>query len=75
VEIALPSGQRARILVEKRKIAVTEGILPGEVAVYGESFLKILPIRFADLYASHNKLAPDLKKENDGNHDNHAHSH
>jgi hypothetical protein len=73
VEVILPGDRKAHFLVAERKMALTEGIIPGEVRAFTGPFLAALPIRLADLYASHNKLAPQIKKEEDG-HD-HSHEH
>jgi hypothetical protein len=76
LEVALPGGRKASFLIAERKMALTEGVLPGEVRAFTGPFLAALPIRFEDLYASHNKLAPQLKKEEDGHdHSHHGHDH
>lgn len=76
LEVILPGGRKASFLIAERKMALTEGILPGEVRAFTGPVLAVLPIRFADLYASHNKLAPQLQKEEDGHdHSHHGHDH
>lgn len=76
LEVILPGGRKASFLVAERKMALTEGVLPGEVRAFSGPFLTALPIRFEDLYASHNKLAPQLNKEEDAHdHSHHGHAH
>ncbi len=67
--------KKARFLVAARKEALTEGDIPGEVRVLGEDFLKLLPVRFADLFEANNKqvVIPAGEKQEES-HDGHDHS-
>lgn len=76
--VILPGGRKASFLIAERKMALTEGLLPGEVRAFTGPFLEVMPIRFEDLYVSHNKLAPQLQKEEDEHghdHSHHGHAH
>ena len=73
VEVTLADGRKAAFLVAGRRVAITEGLVPGEVRAYGGEFLRLLPIRPEDLYESHNQLAPQ-PKETEHEHD-HEHGH
>lgn len=80
LEIDFRAGQQVkrsmRFTVHERNAILTAGRLPGELALVKGSFLKLLPVRFTDLYESTNKQVPELKKEEaDGEHSHAGHNH
>ena len=80
VEISLSQGDKpvanARFVMLERQFAVTSGATPDEVRRFGEDFLKVLPIRLQDLYASSNKqVITEPKEEPHGHHHHHGDGH
>lgn len=78
LELELYTGQKLikkmRFMMNARRFALTEGE-GKEVRVLGEDFLRLLPIRFSDLFESTNKqfVIPSPKVE--APHHGHDHSH
>ncbi|RZA05880.1 MAG: DUF4340 domain-containing protein [Proteobacteria bacterium] len=66
----------ARFLLSERQFALTAGYSEKEVRRFGADFLKVLPIRLQDLYASSNKqVITEPKGAPDGHDHSHGHSH
>jgi hypothetical protein len=70
--------RRFRFTVHNRKEVLTEGPVKGELAAIAGSFLKVMPVRFSDLYESSNKqvvTSPDATEEQNGEHSHAEHHH
>lgn len=69
--------KKLRFVLSGRNKVLSDGEMPNEVRILGEDFLKSLPVRFVDLYESHNKqvVVPAGAKESDGHDHSPGHQH
>lgn len=72
------SGQvkrRLRFAIHERQSVLTESGQAGELALLAGNFLRLLPVRFGDLYESANKQVITSEPAKAGEHGEHPHSH